>query len=147
MKAKLISILLLLISFKSFLAAESNGRILVISKDAKLTNHLQINAPEYNYSLLVGNDYSDDLEADVIAIDLDLSDPISLVEKVRKHTRAPIIIIVPQTEEGNTDKIVTLRLGGDAFLYKPVEPDDFFQQAHALLKRAAHEQEMKEAYG
>jgi two-component system chemotaxis response regulator CheY len=75
---------------------------------------------------------------DLIVTDINMPDInglelVSFVKGNQAYSSIPLIII--STESSDRDREKGLRLGADAYLVKPFDPDDLLQIARALLAR------------
>ncbi len=74
--------------------------------------------------------------ADVVLLDLGLPDAegLGLIGKIRKQSRAPIIIVSGKTD--TTEKIVGLEMGADDYITKPFEMRELSARIKAVLRRS-----------
>lgn len=75
-------------------------------------------------------------EADVVLLDLGLPDAegLGLIGKIRKESRASIIIVSGKTD--TTEKIVGLEMGADDYITKPFEMRELSARINAVLRRS-----------
>lgn len=119
--------------------------ILTIEDDQNLQTVVQSFLEDQGYNVLTGNSGKDLLDkiqnvhVDVILLDLILpdSDGLNLMSQVRKHTKAPIIVVSGKDEP--TDKILGLELGADDYLGKPFEMRELYARIKAVLRRSMTE--------
>lgn len=77
----------------------------------------------------------ENIKADTILLDLMLPDGngLNLIEKIRKHTDAPIIVISGKGQM--VDKVVGLEMGADDYLGKPFEIRELLARIKAHVRR------------
>jgi len=69
----------------------------------------------------------------VLDIGLPDGDGLSLCEEFRRDTDAPVLFLTGKTETG--DKVMGLRKGGDYYLTKPYDSNEFLAVVQSLLRR------------
>ena len=76
------------------------------------------------------------VQPDLIVLDLMLPDVDGLIlcSDVRARTSAPILIC--SASQRQRDRVLSLRLGGNAFLAKPFDLDDLLARVDALICRS-----------
>ena len=81
---------------------------------------------------------------DLFVLDVGLPDGngFDLCEEVRKESDAPVLFLTGKT--GAVDKIAGLDSGGDYYLTKPYDKDEFVAVVRSLLRRAKQTQEKLE---
>ena len=74
-------------------------------------------------------------EVDLLVLDLKLPDENGLVflQKFRKTTETPVIMLTGVSEEA--DRIVGLELGADDYVTKPFSPRELLARVRAILRR------------
>ncbi|MGZ9097052.1 MAG: response regulator [Micavibrio sp.] len=119
--------------------------ILTIEDDQNLQTVIQSFLEDQGYNVLTGNngkellDKIQNVHVDVILLDLILpdSDGLNLMSQIRKHTKAPIIVVSGKGD--STDKILGLELGADDYLGKPFEMRELYARIKAVLRRSMAE--------
>ena len=119
--------------------------ILTIEDDQNLQFVMQSFLEDQGYEVLTGNNGKDLLEkiqavhVDVILLDVVLpdSDGLNLMTAIRKHTKAPVIMV--SGKDDPTDKILGLELGADDYLGKPFEMRELYARIKAVLRRSGIE--------
>ena len=71
----------------------------------------------------------------IILLDIMLhqANGIELIEEIREHTYAPIIMV--SSKDHLFDKIVALEMGADDYVSKPVEPKELLSRIKAHIRR------------
>jgi DNA-binding response OmpR family regulator len=123
-------------------SASSSSRLLVIDDDAALTERLFIEATAWNMLL----DVAPDLRAariaiaknppDIILLDLTFPTPTEngltlLAELANQTPQIPIVAFT--SRDSLSDRVDVARLGGRAFLHKPVSIEQIFQTVTQVL--------------
>jgi two-component system KDP operon response regulator KdpE len=78
---------------------------------------------------------------DLIVLDLGLPDleGTEVCRRIRKHSKAPIIILSARGEEA--DKVAALDLGADDYVTKPFGPEELTARIRVALRRVADAEE------
>ncbi|ACL02831.1 two component transcriptional regulator, winged helix family [Desulfatibacillum aliphaticivorans] len=73
---------------------------------------------------------------DAIVLDLMLParDGISVCQRIREHSDAPIIMVTARGEEA--DRVMGLEIGADDYLPKPFSPRELLARIRAMVRRA-----------
>ncbi|MGI6710691.1 MAG: response regulator transcription factor [Bacilli bacterium] len=75
---------------------------------------------------------------DVIVLDLMLPkvDGFKILEKIRRFTKAPVLILT--AKDNISDKVEGLKLGADDYMTKPFYRDELIARINALLRRSSN---------
>ncbi len=86
------------------------------------------------------NDY------DVILMDVMMPrlDGFSAVKEIRKFKQTPVIMLSARGEE--YDKLFGFEIGSDDYVTKPFSPKEVMARIHAIIKRGAIKEEVKDVY-
>jgi two-component system KDP operon response regulator KdpE len=78
---------------------------------------------------------------DLIVLDLGLPDleGMEVCRRIRKHSKAPIIILTARGEEA--DKVAALDLGADDYVTKPFGPEELTARIRVALRRVSEAEE------
>lgn len=116
-------------------------RILVVDDDEKIVELIELYLTNNNFEVLKANDGIEALEIvrreeiDLALIDVVIPklDGYSLIKRVRKENRFPIIIISSKSE--GYDKVLGLDIGADDYVVKPFDPLELVARVKAQLRR------------
>jgi two-component system KDP operon response regulator KdpE len=74
---------------------------------------------------------------DLIVLDLGLPDleGTEVCRRIRKHTKAPIVVL--SARGGESDKVAALDLGADDYVTKPFGPEELLARIRVALRRVA----------
>ena len=120
---------------------EQNPLIILVEDDVELArlNARLLKRQGYDvqiaYTAAEAETLVDATSPDLFVLDITLPDGngLSLCEKFRKFTDAPVLFLTGKTE--TTDKVLGLSAGGDYYLTKPVEKNEFLAVIESLLRR------------
>ncbi len=123
--------------------SESWGRrVLVVEDDETLRESLRYTLSHEGYEVSAFADGPSGLHAaqndepDLVVLDLMLPgmDGIEVCRRIRRHSRAPIIMLTARREE--VDKVLGLEAGADDYLTKPFSMRELVARLRAMLRRA-----------
>jgi two-component system KDP operon response regulator KdpE len=122
---------------------EPNPVILLIEDEAQMRRFLRASLTSNRYHLIEAENGKDGLtqaaahNPELILLDLGLPDQdgLSVTERLREWTRAPIIVISARGRE--EDKIKALDLGADDYLTKPFGVGELLARIRVALRHAA----------
>ncbi|HEY8962856.1 MAG TPA: response regulator transcription factor [Alphaproteobacteria bacterium] len=115
--------------------------VLSVDDDQNLQDVLKAYLEEDGYKVIGAGsgaqlDSLGDANFDVVLLDLMLPDSegLSLINKIRAKSKAPIIIVSGKSD--TTEKIVGLEMGADDYITKPFEMRELSARIKAVLRRA-----------
>jgi two-component system KDP operon response regulator KdpE len=117
--------------------------VLVVDDEPQIVRTLRINLTARGYRVLAAGDGADALRTaadgkpDVIVLDLGLPDldGTVVIERLRRWTSAPVIVLSARTEPA--DKVHALDAGADDYVTKPFGMDELLARLRAAARRAA----------
>lgn len=71
-------------------------------------------------------------------------DGFSAVKEIRKFKQTPVIMLSARGEE--YDKLFGFEIGSDDYVTKPFSPKEVMARIHAIIKRGAIKEEVKDVY-
>ena len=79
----------------------------------------------------------EDHTPDLIVLDLGLPDleGVEVCRRMRRHTRAPIVIL--SARSGEAEKVAALDIGADDYVTKPFGPEELLARIRVALRRVA----------
>ena len=116
-----------------------NPHVLVIEDDEDLQKFLSLHLEDNGFKVSVAGGAQEaffkfvDLDIDLVLLDLGLPDRdgMDVLELIRKKSRVPVVILTARRE--NIDKLVAMGFGANAYLGKPVDPQEVILQIRNLL--------------
>jgi two-component system, OmpR family, KDP operon response regulator KdpE len=117
--------------------------VLVVDDEPQIVRTLRINLTARGYRVLAAGDGAGALRTaadgkpDVIVLDLGLPDldGTVVIERLRRWTSAPVIVLSARTEPA--DKVHALDAGADDYVTKPFGMDELLARLRAAARRAA----------
>ncbi len=117
--------------------------VLVVDDEPQIVRALRINLTARGYRVLAAADGAGALRTaadgkpDVIVLDLGLPDldGTVVIERLRRWTSAPVIVLSARTEPA--DKVHALDAGADDYVTKPFGMDELLARLRAAARRAA----------
>ncbi|USS90188.1 response regulator transcription factor [Fructilactobacillus carniphilus] len=118
-------------------------KILVVDDDQEIAQLLEIYIKNEGYEPVAAYDGEEALsklhtESDIGLMILDIMMPgmsgIDVINRVRKDSQIPIIVLSAKTED--LDKIQGLTTGADDYVTKPFNPLEVMARVHSLLRRS-----------
>lgn len=118
-----------------------HNKVLIVEDDTDIVELLRLYLESSNY---IASAASDGLMAldilkkekiDIVLVDIMLPkmDGYTLIKGIRKISNIPIIIISAKTTD--TDKVLGLKIGADAYITKPFNPLEVVAYVEAILRR------------
>ena len=118
-----------------------HNKVLIVEDDTDIVELLRLYLESSNY---IASAASDGLMAldilkkekiDIALVDIMLPkmDGYTLIKEIRKISNIPIIIISAKTTD--TDKVLGLKIGADAYITKPFNPLEVVAYVEAILRR------------
>jgi two-component system alkaline phosphatase synthesis response regulator PhoP len=123
-----------------------NKRILLVEDEESLQDIIKLNLELEGYEISAVNNGKIALEEfaakrfDLVILDVMLPevDGFTICQTIRlENTRVPILFLTAKSSA--EDRIFGLKIGGDDYLTKPFNLDEFLLRVQALLKRGATE--------
>jgi len=116
------------------------NKILIIEDDHSLRSFMRVLLSAQNYNVIEANDGKQGItlaltsEPDIIILDLGLPDidGLSIIEQIRKHVSASIIVVSARDKEN--DKITALDNGADDYLTKPFNAQELLARIRVGLR-------------
>ncbi|MBI3978623.1 MAG: response regulator transcription factor [Chloroflexi bacterium] len=120
----------------------STHHVLVIEDDPVIAGLVTFLLEQGSYRVSAAGNASLALElldrdpADLIVLDLMLPgmDGFTLLEKLRQHSRIPVLVLSAKGQV--TDRVAALRLGADDYLSKPFDASELLARIQAILRRS-----------
>ena len=115
--------------------------VLIAEEDEKIVELLTLHLNSNNFNIISASDGEAAMtlfrrqKIDIALVDTMMSkmNGYELIQVIRKESNIPIIIILGQNED--SDKILGLNLGADAYITKPFNPLEVIAYLKALLRR------------
>jgi two-component system alkaline phosphatase synthesis response regulator PhoP len=123
-----------------------NKRILLVEDEESLQETIKLNLELEGYEVSAVNNGKTALEEfarkrfDLVILDVMLPevDGFTICQTIRlENTKVPILFLTAKSSA--EDRIFGLKIGGDDYLTKPFNLDEFLLRVQALLKRGANE--------
>ncbi len=130
------------------MASKTGGRILIIEDDAHITEGLRLNLSLQGYTVataadgVAGLQRWKELRPDLVVLDIMLPgiDGLSVLRSIRlEDDRLPVLIL--SAKGAPEDRIRGLAHGGDDYIGKPFELDEFLLRVDRLMRRGAWSRE------
>ena len=126
---------------------EQPSSILIVEDDAELARLNARLLKRQGYEVLIASsagearDIVRDTAPDLFVMDIGLpdGDGFELCDEFRKISDAPLLFLTGRS--GSEDRITGLNSGGDYYLTKPYDKDEFIAVVHSLLRRAKQTQD------
>jgi two-component system KDP operon response regulator KdpE len=123
------------------MAEQKNLRILVVDDEKSIRGFLKTSLSSYGYAVFEAEKGKDALTGsvsvhpDAIILDLGLPDMDGreVIEKIRKRTKTPIIIL--SVRDDPVEKIAALDAGADDYLTKPFSVGELLARLKAVMRR------------
>lgn len=120
-------------------------QVLIIEDDTSLAEWMSDYLQMHHYSVLVLHSGDVAVNAvrrfkpDIVLLDIMLPDKsgFDICREVRTFYACPILMMTACAEESN--ELLSLELGADDYLNKPVRPKVLLARIHALLRRSNHD--------
>ncbi len=118
-------------------------KILIVDDDLNICESMRINLESEGYQVKIANDGLEAIaafelyEPDLVLLDLMLprKDGREVCREIREMSNKPIIAVT--AKDTTVDKVVTLELGADDFLVKPVDKNELSARIKAVLRRCS----------
>lgn len=119
-------------------------KIFLVEDDLSLINGLAFSIKKQGYDLQISRTISDakakwaENRYDLVILDIALPDGtgLDLCKQIRQSSQVPIMFLTAADEE--TDIIMGLDIGGDAYITKPFKLAVFLSRINAMLRRSEH---------
>lgn len=123
---------------KEILIIDDNIDILLINKRILLEKGFMVTTA---MNLAEAEKVLCEMKPDLIVLDIMLPDGsgFDFIERIKEITNAPILILTSLNQKDNLIK--GLRMGGDDYIAKPYDIDEFVERINALLRRTAIDKE------
>ena len=116
------------------------GHVLIVEDDEIIQSFLALHLESNGYRVSVAGGAQEalfkfvDLDFDLVLLDLGLPDRdgLDVLELIRKKSRVPIVVLTARC--GSIDTLVGMGFGANAYLYKPVDPQEVILQVGNLLE-------------
>ena len=126
-------------------------KILVVDDEALLVKGIRFNLQNDGYEVITGSDGVQAVELarsqdpDLIVLDVMMPrlDGLGACSKIREFSDVPIILLTAKAED--MDKLLGFDQGADDYLTKPFNILELKARIRALLRRASHTQQPKQA--
>jgi DNA-binding response OmpR family regulator len=126
-------------------------RVLVIEDDADVVRVVQAYLEREGFEVRSESDGESGLRSatedapDLVVLDwmLPRLDGRSVLERLRRASRVPVILLTARTEE--PDRVLGLELGADDYVTKPFSPRELVARVRAVLRRNAGEPDEADA--
>ena len=126
-------------------------RVLVVEDDADVVRVVVAYLKRDGFEVAVEVDGEAGLRAatadppDLVVLDwmLPRLDGRSVLERLRRTSRVPVILLTARSEE--TDRVLGLELGADDYVTKPFSPRELVARVRAVLRRNVRESDDAEA--
>lgn len=119
--------------------SETGARILVVDDEPAIVRALQANLTRRGFRVdtaVTGREAIEHVQShpDLIVLDLTLpdADGIDLINEMREHVYAPIIVL--SARGGERDKVRALDLGADDYLTKPFSVEELIARIRVALR-------------
>ena len=114
--------------------------VLIIDDDETIQSFLALHLEGNGYRVSVAGSAQEalfkfvDLDIDLVLLDLGLPDRdgLDVLELIRKKSQVPIVVLTAR--RGSIDTLVGMGFGANAYLYKPVDPQELILQVGKLLE-------------
>lgn len=122
-----------------------NKRILLVEDEESLQDIIKLNLELEGYEVSAANNGKTALEEfarkrfDLVILDVMLPevDGFTICQTIRlENTHVPILFLTAKSAA--EDRVFGLKIGGDDYLTKPFNLDEFLLRVQALLKRSVH---------
>lgn len=120
------------------------SQILIVEDDHSLRSFMRVLLSAQNYSVIEANDGKQGItlalshQPEIIILDLGLPDMdgLSIIEQIREHVSASIIVVSARDKED--DKITALDNGADDYLTKPFNAQELLARIRVGLRHQNH---------
>lgn len=118
-----------------------HNKVLIVEDDTDIVELLRLYLESSNYITSAASDGLMALDIlkkekiDIVLVDIMMPkmDGYTLIKEIRKISNIPIIIISAKTTD--TDKVLGLKIGADAYITKPFNPLEVVAYVEAILRR------------
>jgi DNA-binding response OmpR family regulator len=119
----------------------SNGRVLVVDDDEQVRSMVARFLVREGYQVVEAATGAEALTAvvegapDIVLLDLMLSseDGFEILTSLRRHSDVPVIVL--SGRDGETDRVLGLKLGADDYVCKPFSPAELEARIESVLRR------------
>ena len=126
-------------------------KILVVDDEALLVKGIRFNLKNEGYDVITGSngleavELAQDREVALIVLDVMMPemDGLTACSKIRETSNVPIILLTAKV--GDMDKLIGFDHGADDYITKPFNILELKARIRALLRRASHTQQPKQA--
>ena len=117
-------------------------RIFIVEDDEVIARSVAETLAKWGFEALVASDFSDilgafhELAPQLVIMDISLPyyNGYYWCEKIRRESSAPIIFLSSRSD--TADVVMAVNMGGDDYIYKPIDPELMIAKVQAVLRRA-----------
>ena len=118
-----------------------HNKVLIVEDDTDIVELLRLYLESSNYITSAASDglmaldilKKEKIDIALVDIMMPKMDGYTLIKEIRKISNIPIIIISAKTTD--TDRVLGLKIGADAYITKPFNPLEVVAYVEAILRR------------